>query len=405
MRQARRTRIPLSLLLAVAAGLAAASLTACRRSADASPSLGRKPHIVLISIDTLRGDYFCPEYMPQTYGWAKDNALIYTNAYSTSTWTRPSYVTLLTGLSQEEHGVEYRDSILPPDIPTLPEKLGEMGYFTCAFTNAGHVSKEVGLDRGFDSWFQVRNDPVPNYFELMFTPFQESRKKLATLGREPVFCLVHTYYVHEWFLDPADHESPETLTLQEWNKYRVARAHELAKREYADEMTDEYGRKVLEFDALLYDYIQWLLASPLADNLCIILTSDHGEALYETYGTKVLFGHSGRPYVEKLRIPLMIYGFGAGETDELIGLTDLFSMVQEIARDSAVRPRYHTIIEAHHLTQDRSAEHKIRSTARISADGGFVVRESPGASWGDEDTPELMTPERIRELRSLGYLN
>jgi hypothetical protein len=58
------------------------------------------PNIVLISIDTLRADYFSPEHMPKMYAWAQENCAVFPNAYSNSTWTSPSHVTMLSGLLQ-----------------------------------------------------------------------------------------------------------------------------------------------------------------------------------------------------------------------------------------------------------------------------------------------------------------
>ena len=66
------------------------------------PSTPSRPNIVVISIDTLRADFFSEEHMPRTRAWARDNAVVFTNAYSNSTWTNPSFATLYTGLSQQE---------------------------------------------------------------------------------------------------------------------------------------------------------------------------------------------------------------------------------------------------------------------------------------------------------------
>jgi arylsulfatase A-like enzyme len=113
------------------------------------------PNIILISIDTWRSDYFTPEYMPLLYDYASKNCKIFTNAHSNSTWTKPSHVTMLTGLLQSEHGVEYEGSVIPPTLTMVQNRLKDAGYTTIAFVGGGFVSGEWGFKRGFDTYWQV----------------------------------------------------------------------------------------------------------------------------------------------------------------------------------------------------------------------------------------------------------
>jgi len=120
--------------------------------ASSSHSLPRTtpPNIVFISLDTLRGDYFTPEHMPETYEWARRNAVIYVNAHAPCTWTLPSHVSYFTGLMPFEHGVLREESAVPGSMELLAEKMKRKGYHTAAFTGGGFLMGVYGLDRGFD---------------------------------------------------------------------------------------------------------------------------------------------------------------------------------------------------------------------------------------------------------------
>lgn len=163
-----------------------------------------RPNIVLISIDCWRGDYFSPEHTPLTFGWAKENCIIFGNVYSDSTWTKPSHASLLTGLSPKEHGLEYFDGVLSRDIPTVPLKLGDFGYYSCAFTGSGHVSEKWGFSKDFDAWSEFYPEPQKMYFSQFLKPFEKSKEALANARSEPVFTFIHTYYVHQYRVIQSD---------------------------------------------------------------------------------------------------------------------------------------------------------------------------------------------------------
>ena len=114
-----------------------------------------RPNIVLISVDTWRGDYFTAEHMPLSYEWARDTSMIFTNAHANSTWTKPSHVTMMTGKIPSEHRVESDYGKIPSDLLLVQERLQEAGYKTAAFTGGGAIKKEFGFSRGFDEFREM----------------------------------------------------------------------------------------------------------------------------------------------------------------------------------------------------------------------------------------------------------
>ena len=122
---------------------------------------GRKPPIVLISIDTLRADRL-PAYgytkvaTPHIDSLARD-AVLFENAYAHAPLTLPSHASLLTGLLPPEHGV--RDNLGyrldAAKHKTLPARLHDAGYATGGAVSAWVVRGATGLGSGFESGYGV----------------------------------------------------------------------------------------------------------------------------------------------------------------------------------------------------------------------------------------------------------
>ena len=99
--------------------------------------------------------------------WA-ENATLFSNNISNSSWTLPSFVSILTSLYPAEAGIEVCDnqehinrSRLAPGIPSLAIYLRLAGYNTYAITGGGYISSVFGFDRGFNVY---REEPVRKDF-------------------------------------------------------------------------------------------------------------------------------------------------------------------------------------------------------------------------------------------------
>ena len=113
----------------ICAALAAAS---CARTP--SPPAPRARHLVLVTIDTLRAYRLAcygngsPSRCLTSIGLPGKRALAL-DATAHAPLTRPSHVSLFTGLHPTQHGV--RDNISPSlaeDLPTLAEVLQKNGF-------------------------------------------------------------------------------------------------------------------------------------------------------------------------------------------------------------------------------------------------------------------------------------
>jgi arylsulfatase A-like enzyme/Flp pilus assembly protein TadD len=250
--------------------------------------------LIFVTIDTLRADrlgvYGSPNVAtPALDGIARAGALA-PEATVHVALTRPSHVSLLTGLLPYQHGI--RDNVSPAlgsEIPTLATLLRPLGFRTGAFVSSIVLSKQSGLDRGFETYGD-RFEAGGEGDDARFLNTLQKRGDLTLdeavqwLERVPkqerVFLWLHLYDPH----DP--YEPPEPYaTRYEGRPYdgEVAWTDELIRR--LDAALERLGRR---------------------EQALLVITADHGEGLGEHQET----GHGFFVYQSTLRVPLIVRGPG-----------------------------------------------------------------------------------------------
>ncbi len=109
----------------------------------------KKPNIVLITIDCLRGDFVNEENTPNLLRLVdKYNGFITTKAYTAGMATPHAFRSILGGIYPLKYGPKIG---APEEVPMLAEVLKKAGYTTIGI-NAGnpYVSSLAGYNRGFD---------------------------------------------------------------------------------------------------------------------------------------------------------------------------------------------------------------------------------------------------------------
>jgi arylsulfatase A-like enzyme len=277
-----------------------AGLLLCAAPAPAAPpESAPRPHVILISIDTLRADHlsawgYARETSPRIAAFARD-AVVFEQAFSHSPKTAASHMSLFTGLHPEVHGVanagaERRVTRLSDAIPTLAETLRAAGYRTHAVHGGGNVRAEFGFARGFESYV---DDPRRNAWPKLARELVERHGD----ADEPLFLFVHTYQVHapytppealaRRFVDPAYAgrivATPASERLGAWHE----RSHAFWKNVDPESpqdlrhLADLYDAGILAMDAPLGDFLDWLAARESWRRTLLVLLSDHGEEFGE----------------------------------------------------------------------------------------------------------------------------
>jgi len=236
-------------------------------------------NVLVVTIDTLRADRL------GVYG-AKDVAtpnidrLAREGAWAPQAdvhvpLTRPSHVSLFTGLYPAEHGI--RDNVSPPlpaDVPVLAEIFRRDGFATAAFIASAVLDRQSGLARGFD----VYADRFPPGVDRKPGDAVVAEAIAWMKPRSPFFAWVHLYDPHAPYLPPEPYAS-----------------------QYAGR---PYDGTVAWCDELIGRLVGALRESGALDQTLIVITSDHGEALGE-HGEDV---HGYFVYEATLRVPLVFRG-------------------------------------------------------------------------------------------------
>ncbi|HEX9799653.1 MAG TPA: sulfatase [Thermoanaerobaculia bacterium] len=292
------------------------ALAACQ----AHPLDRARPHLVLVSLDTLRADhldlYGYPRRTAPNLRRFAEEAIVFDRAYSQSPKTAPSHMTLLTGLYPAAHAVRNLSDepavALSPSISTLAELLAAAGYETGAHTASGHVSRVLGFNRGFQQYFEGGGA------KSIFAHAAEIASRLSNDG-SPSFVFAHTYQIHDPYVPPdrfqvfnspsyageivGDRARLRALAGEDWS-----RQHEVYWDRIRGEDPDDVQRLRDLYDAaILYTDVQVgrlfarLRNAGLYEDALIIVLSDHGEEFRE-HGE---FLHDSL-YEEILHVPLIV---------------------------------------------------------------------------------------------------
>jgi arylsulfatase A-like enzyme len=294
----------------------AALVAACAPSAE-------PPSILLISIDTLRSDHVSAygyerATTPRIDELAAEGAL-YLNAVSTSNWTLPSHMSLMTGLSPSLHRVEDEGSRLPATLRTLGEVLHESGYATAGITSHVFLGEAFGFARGFDHYGTQWNQLAERVTDRAIDWLDEH-------DGGPSFVFLH-YFDPHWSYDapepfasrfgPADASYGDIDYL----KHHFDPAAPLPA-EALDDILRLYDAEIAYTDHHIGRLFDWLRERGRLDRTIVAIVADHGEEFLDHGG----FGHGTHLHGEVTRVPFVLRyppGIAPGRRERLATLADV----------------------------------------------------------------------------------
>lgn len=269
------------------------------------------PSILLISLDTLRWDHLgCYGYesptSPNIDALAND-AVLFKNAISQSSWTLPTHMSLFTSQYPYEHGaVKAMVSIDTKERgPLLSEVLKDRFYTNAGYTGGALLDQQYGFSDGFDIY-------SVNYSEYR-NPIDDKVLEFLKENRDVHFFLfLHTYCIHNYY---APHEFREIFDtscdeqMHEWNeilpfvkKFQVSAIDSSGEENKIQHLVKLYDSSIRYVDSRVGFLLQQLKEMDLYDDIMIIITSDHGEE----FGDHGHTSHGHTLYDELIRIPLII---------------------------------------------------------------------------------------------------
>ena len=327
--------------LLVAVVLAAATLPlAC------SPSAPRRPNVVLLVMDTTRGDRcsldgYARPTTPRLDEFAKD-ATVFTDAWTPAGWTGPAHASLFTGLRPEHHGMDrgWR-AYLGEEHQTLAEQLRAAGYATACFTNNSVISEDFGLVRGFQTVDALYRDLARPYPWATETHARAATwAEAAHAGGSPFFVFINDMEPHLPYTPPADvaaaFVSEDTAADVEAARaidYPVDFGQNTGKAPLPPHqfavLSDLYDAEIATLDREIGTFLDRLRADGLLDSTIVVVVGDHGENL----GDHGLMAHVGSLHRTITHVPLLIRNPRGADRGTRIGsvvrIEDVFPTVLE----------------------------------------------------------------------------
>lgn len=321
-----------------------------------------RPNIVLVTICTGRfWNMGIGGYKRDTTPFIDELArggVLFDNAVSSSSWTKPTTASILTGMTPNVHGMtdyyEYSDirrrgfspkRVLADDIITIAECLKAAGYATFVRNNNIHASHFFNMTQGFDD--------APPIYRTHQTPamLRDLGVFLEGLpGDKPFFAFILTRDAHVPYVPAYEYyrkfcRSKTPYPRDGFERYAVMmkqRLNEMSKRRmpFTDQQKrdymDLYDARLNQLDAALARLPDVLKRAGRLENTVIVLTADHGERFFGAHGA---LGHAGGFMGEALtHVPLVFSGphIPAGRVvHQQVRSIDIYPTLAELAGATA----------------------------------------------------------------------
>ena len=393
---------------------APAFLSGCGRD-EALP----RRNVLVISIDSLRRDHVGayghrPRYgaVEQAYTPAIDGlaarGVLFEDAWTGSSWTLPSHMTLFTGMPDRLHGVDTDAVRLDPLRTTLAESFRASGWRTGGVYSGPYLDPRYGFDRGFDAWQSAMSTPEAFAAEVRAVNAQRladgrppldsktvralrdrqshievTSPRVNALARDfldasedrsqPFFLFLHYFDAHydhlpetqdpalaeafdpgyegafdpvDWFFNPQvmDKRPPFTRRVGERDL-----GHVMAMYEAEIHWVDRHVQAVLDM----------LQRRGLLEDTVVLLVSDHGDEFFDHAG----IGHRSTLFPELCRIPAVLRVPGGPEglrVPELVRMEDFAPTLLDLAGaraqlDEARGSSLRALVEGGGIGDDREA--------------------------------------------------
>ncbi len=280
----------------------------------------RKPNIILFGIDSLRADHMsCYGYPRLTTPYMDrfaEGGTLFERAFSPHIPTTSGYSSMLSGMDCFSTQVVALRHVGPmrEEVKTLAELLKPAGYTTLSVGFEGNAGSR-GFDRyvhfpGWGSWEEGRSPKAENLNAIAIPEL----RRLAQ-GKEPFYVLLRHMDPHAPYLPPAPFErmfyhgdecDPDNRSMDPVMTFKPFcdffaswMPPGISDKEY---VIAQYDGAVAYMDASIQAIFTTLETLGVLDDSIVVITSDHGETLYDH---ECWFDHHGI-YDNVLHVPQII---------------------------------------------------------------------------------------------------
>ena len=274
---------------------------------------------LLISIDSLRADHL------GSYGYHRETSPTldrlaaegtrFDNALSSTSWTLPAHVTLLTGREQHHHQTVTPADKVPASEELLAEALSRQGHETVGFYSGPFLHPTYGFGRGFESYLRCRGGSPQTPAGGNLSHSDETNPGilaaveawLESRSARPFFAFIHMWDVHYDYIPPEPYRS---MFDEDYGGPLDGRRIEntgfplSATPRDVEHLIALYDGEIRYTDETIEKILQLLETAGLLQDTLVVVTADHGEEFLD-HGRK---GHQESLFEEMLRVPLIFWG-------------------------------------------------------------------------------------------------
>ena len=321
-----------------------------QRKFNTTSTVRRKPNIVWIVMDTARQDRFsCYGYPRETtpnIDRIASEGTLFRRAIASSPWTVPTHGSMFTGVYPSLHSAIGYTPHLDGAYPLIAEILREAGYETTGYSNNPFVSGTFGFTWGFESfqeprvilqqnnqntgdkgagytnnlirdWLRGRRDERPFF---LFINYLEPHQPLTEL---------HENYLRAFTNEPDLSATIEQLTAENVLTYSFVNAGRVTwNMRHVELLNAFYDANMRYLDMRVGELVDMIREQGILDETLLIITSDHGENLFDHN----LVDHMFCVYDTLINMPLIIRLPGAFQPGARVdGLAQDIDIVPTIA--------------------------------------------------------------------------
>jgi len=273
-----------------------------------SASIPPTPHVIFISLDTLRADYVgCYGHpwveTPHIDAFARQSVL-FTACMSVAPTTLASHTSLMTGTYPHTHGTPRNGFVVNDENIMLAELFREAGYHTAGFIASFVLGTRFNFQQGFDYFDEtgIRMKGVADQRSEEKTAEKMTNAVLDYLDKaqpeKPLFLFVHYWDPHIPYWPPAPYSRKYMNKHQDNDKKtKMERANALSRESATAErvlgleepgpwseppdFVEQYAGEISYMDEHLGRLFRGLRDRGILDEALVVMTSDHGESLWD----------------------------------------------------------------------------------------------------------------------------
>ncbi|HUT77021.1 MAG TPA: sulfatase [Polyangia bacterium] len=224
----------------------------------------------------------------------------FTNWVSNSSWTRPSFTTMITGWPKRLHGVELGGARIGRSHTTIAQIYRKAGFRTAAFMGNPLLKGSFGFEQGFEVYEDTADHGA---FPRARVLVDKALQWLKRVGDRPFFLLVFFTDPHTPYRPPEDFrgflaEAGATSNIEYPLREYEAPPPEAERRA----IVAAYDGEVAYADSQVGRLLDGLEALGLRGRTTIAVTADHGEI----FGEHDCYLHSYHMCEPVLRVPFVL---------------------------------------------------------------------------------------------------